>query len=133
MNDACGSCWWKEWREENVNPMRAHGVIWVLFAICLIVSFVLSGMEAAVFAVSRLRIRRQMHAGRRSAKALHDYLEHPENFLWTILVGNTVANFFILGWIVVILHHAFHGQHVWFVIVFGMVVFLFYTFFDLLP
>ncbi len=37
---------------------------------------------------------------------LHDYLEHPENFLWTILVGNTVANFLILGWLVARLHEA---------------------------
>jgi CBS domain containing-hemolysin-like protein len=113
--------------------MNLHGLIWFLFVICLVVSFVLSGMEAAVFALSRLRIRRQMHAGRRSAKVLHDYLEHPENFLWTILVGNTVANFIILGWIINILHDALRGRHVWFVIVFTMTVFLFYTFFDLLP
>ena len=113
--------------------MHLHGAIWVLFVICLIVSFVLSGMEAAVFALSRLRIRRQMHAGRRSAKALHDYLENPENFLWTILVGNTVANLIILGWVIVILHDALRGHHIWFVIVFSVGVFLFYTFFDLLP
>src|SRR5437763_3326954 len=99
--------------------MTAHGLIWLLFAGCLVVSFVLSGMEAAVFALSRLRIRRQMHAGRRSAKALHDYLEHPENFLWTILVGNTVANFFILGWVVIILHDALRGHQIWFVVLFS--------------
>src|SRR6185503_4344685 len=82
---------------------------------------------------SRLRIRRQMHAGRRSARVLHDYLENPENFLWTILVGNTVANFFILGWVVVILHDALRGHHIWFILVYAVSVFLFYTFFDLLP
>ena len=113
--------------------MNLNALIWVLFAVCLVVSFVLSGMEAAVFALSRLRIRRQMHAGRRSAKALHDYLEHPENFLWTILVGNTVANFIILGWVIKILHDALRGQRLWFIIIFTVIVFLFYTFFDLLP
>src|SRR5213594_3117532 len=104
--------------------MISHTLIWLLFATCLVLSFVLSGMEAAVFALSRLRIRRQMHAGRRSAKVLHDYLENPENFLWTILVGNTVANFIILGWIVKILHDALLGHPVWFVIVFALIVFL---------
>jgi CBS domain containing-hemolysin-like protein len=49
-------------------------------------------MEAGVFALSRLRIRQQMRAGNRGARALYEYLEHPENFLWTILVGNTIAN-----------------------------------------
>src|SRR5882762_316341 len=113
--------------------MRGHEIIWVVFAACLAVSFVLSGMEAGVFALSRLRIRQQMRAGRRSAKVLHDYLENPENFLWTILVGNTVANFLILGWLVAVLHHVFGHRHVWFIIVFAFLVFLFYALFDLLP
>src|SRR5438094_5714381 len=110
MNGACAKCWWK-----RLNSMNGHVIIWLLFAACLVLSFVLSGMEAAVFALSRLRIRRQMRAGRRSAKVLHGYLENPENFLWTILVGNTVANFFILGWMVKILHDALATPHLWFI------------------
>jgi len=113
--------------------MKAYELIWFLFAACLLLSFVLSGMEAGVFALSRLRIRQQMRAGKRSAQALHNYLEHPENFLWTILVGNTVANFIILGWLIAILHEAYRG-HVWrFVLVFSVAVFFFYVLFDLLP
>ncbi len=113
--------------------MRIAILIWCCFAACLVVSFVLSGMEAGVFALSRLRIRQQMRAGKSSARVLHDYLENPENFLWTILVGNTVANFLILGWIVSALHEAFRNQRVWFVVVFSLIVFLFYALFDLLP
>ncbi len=113
--------------------MNLHAFIWSLFAVCLILSFVLSGMEAGVFALSRLRIRRQMRAGKRSALVLHGYLENPENFLWTILVGNTVANFIILGWMVTILHQALGGHRVGFIVTFSFVVFLFYTVFDLLP
>jgi len=48
-----------------MNPL-----FWVLFIACLAVSFVLSGMEAGVFALSRLRIRQQVRAGRPSAKVL---------------------------------------------------------------
>lgn len=48
---------------------------------CLVLSFWLSGMEAGVLALSRLRIRQQMRAGRPSAKVLHQFLENPENFL----------------------------------------------------
>ncbi len=113
--------------------MATNPIIWSVFGVCLAVSFVLSGMEAGVFALSRLRIRQQMRAGRASAKVLHDYLEHPENFLWTILVGNTVANFLILGWLVVQLHEALGNYRVWFVVVFAAAVLLFYAFFDLLP
>jgi putative hemolysin len=90
-------------------------------------------MEAGVFALSRLRIRQLMRSGKRSAQLLHGYLEHPENFLWTILVGNTVANFIILGWLIAILHGVFQAHLVWFVVVFSVAVFLFYALFDLLP
>src|SRR5262250_788618 len=108
--------------------MQGHVLIWTDFVLCLALSFLLSGMEAGVFALSRLRIRQQVRAGRRSAKLLHDYLEHPENFLWTILVGNTVANFLILGWVIKILHDALKGQRLWFIVIFAAIVFLFYTF-----
>ncbi len=104
--------------------------IWVLFGICLVLSFVLSGMEAGVFALSRLRIRQQMRAGRPSARVLYRYLENPENFLWTILVGNTLANFIILGWLVVVLQTWFPNRYL-FVLVYAVAVFLFYACFDL--
>jgi CBS domain containing-hemolysin-like protein len=63
-----------------------------VFFVCLTISFFLSGMEAGVFALSRLRIRHLMRGGNRRARALYDYLENPETFLWTILLGNTLAN-----------------------------------------
>jgi putative hemolysin len=111
-----------------VNPL-----IWAIFVACLAVSFILSGMEAGVFALSRVRIRQQMRAGLASARVLHGYLEHPENFLWTILVGNTAANFLILGLLVARFHEALGKSRLWFVVVFSAAVFLFYAFFDLLP
>jgi CBS domain containing-hemolysin-like protein len=106
---------------------------WILLTLCLALSFLLSGMEAGVFALSRLRIRRLAHAGRPSARLLHGFLENPENFLWTILVGNTLANFIILGWVIVKLHEWLAAQHVLIVVIFAACVFLFYALFDLLP
>ena len=113
--------------------MTTNPLILTAFLACLAVSFILSGMEAGVFALSRLRIRQQMRAGKGSAKVLHEYLENPENFLWTILVGNTVANFLILGWLLAQLHQALGDYRIWFGVVFSVAVFLFYAFFDLLP
>jgi CBS domain containing-hemolysin-like protein len=113
--------------------MLNQSSLWVLFGGCLVISFVLSGMEAGVFALSRLRIRQRMRAGRRAARVLLQYLENPENFLWTILVGNTVANFFILGWLVVVLHAALWANLPLFIAAFSLVVFLFYALCDLLP
>ena len=113
--------------------MQINWLIWLVFTLCLGLSFLLSGMEAGVFALSRLRIRRLARSGRRSAQVLYEFLENPENFLWTILVGNTVANCFILGWGVVLLYRTLNGSRVEFVVVFSAIVFLLYAFLDLLP
>lgn len=66
---------------------------WLSIAGWLLVSFFLSGMEAGVFALSRLRVRQRARAGSGNARRLLAYMDRPEDFLWTILVGNTVANF----------------------------------------
>ena len=113
--------------------METRIVTGLFLAACLALSFLLSGLEAGVFALNRLRIRHLARAGRPSAKLLHDFLEHPENFLWTILVGNTLANFIILGWVVAALHDRFPGQYVLITGLFAVIVFLFYALFDLLP
>jgi len=113
--------------------IQEQPLIWALFCLCLLVSFALSGMEAGVFALSRLRIRQQMRAGRASAKLLYEYLENAESFLWTILVGNTLANVLSFGWLVVILRRVLDGNIAWFVVAYAVVVFLFYALFDLLP
>jgi CBS domain containing-hemolysin-like protein len=113
--------------------MTHEWIIWLFAWLCLIVSFVLSGMEAGVFALSRLRIRQQMRAGRRSAAVLHGYLENPENFLWTILVGNTIANLLILGWLVIVLHRVLEAHYAWFAPVYALILLVFYAVSDLLP
>ena len=113
--------------------MTSNILSWFIIAVCLGLSFLLSGMEAGVFALSRLRVRQQMRAGRASAKLLHGFLENPENFLWTILVGNTLVNCVILGWVVASLHGRFGGQWIVFTLLFALIVFLFYALFDLLP
>jgi putative hemolysin len=106
---------------------------WLVLTLCLLLSFLLSGMEAGVFALNRLRVRRLARAGKPSAKLLQGFLENPERFLWTIMVGNTLANFLILGWTLAKLHEWLPGQRNGVIGIFVAVVFLFYTFFDLLP
>lgn len=64
----------------------------IIFLASLALAFILSGMEAGVFSLSRWRIRHQMRSGNRRAGLLYGYLENPDEFLWTILVGNTVAS-----------------------------------------
>jgi putative hemolysin len=106
---------------------------WIGLGLCLLLSFLLSGMEAGVFALNRLRVRRLARAGKPSAKLLNGFLENPEKFLWTILVGNTLANFLILGFALVKIHEWFLGNRILIIVVFAVTVFLFYAFCDLLP
>src|SRR5215204_1034337 len=104
-----------------------------VFALCLALAFLLSGMEAGVLALSRIRIRQQMRAGNRRAEALHRYLENPESFLWTILVGNTLASFVALSSGAMFLYRRLGGQPLLLFIMFLAGVLLFYTLFELLP
>jgi CBS domain containing-hemolysin-like protein len=96
-------------------------------------SFLFSGFEAGIFALNRLRIRQLMRQGNPKARRLLGYLEQPENFLWTILVGNTLANFAAVGLSLAGLHLCLENHPVWFWIAFFAVVFLLFAVGDLLP
>ncbi len=68
-----------------------------IFLFCVALSFLLSGMEAGVLALSQIRIRQMGKKGHHRAELLGRYLQQPENFLWTILIGNTISNFIVLA------------------------------------
>src|SRR5258708_27537446 len=97
---------------------------WLVLVLCLLLSFLLSGVEAGVFALNRLRVRRLARAGKPTARLLNGFLENPEKFLWTILVGNTLANFLILGFTLAKIHEWFIGNDVLIIAVFAATVFL---------
>jgi CBS domain containing-hemolysin-like protein len=65
--------------------------------LCVTLSFLFSGMETGVLALNRFRIRQRMRSGDRRAAVLHGFLQNPEDFLWTVLVGNTMVNFVIFS------------------------------------
>lgn len=105
----------------------------LLLGLSLALSFLFSGMESGVFALNRLRIRQLMRAGNRHATVLHGFLQNSENFLWTIFVGNTVANFTIFTLAVLALDHWFKAWPIAQLLLFVFAVFLFFIFFELLP
>jgi CBS domain containing-hemolysin-like protein len=72
-------------------------LILLALLVCGALSFLFSGMETGVLALNRFRIRQLMRTGDRRAAVLNRFLQNPENFLWSILVGNTVANFIIFS------------------------------------
>ncbi len=93
----------------------------------------MSGMEAGVQAISRLRVRQWVRQGNRKARVLNNFLERPENFLWTILVGNTMANFVAVCVLMIGLYEQFAGYPWLIASVLAVLLFLFYSFCDLLP
>jgi len=113
--------------------MKNSLIIALVLAVSFLVSFFMSGMEAGVFALSRLRIRQLMRAGKPRARVLHGYLENPENFLWTIFLGNTLANFVAVALAVIVLFQQFSSRPAVFWLLFVAGAFLFYSFFELLP
>ena len=78
-----------------------NSALFIFIVAGLAFSFFFSGMEAGVFALSRVRIRRLVRAGNVNAKRLNRYLDEPEEFLWTILAGNTLANFAVASLVVI--------------------------------
>jgi CBS domain containing-hemolysin-like protein len=108
-------------------------LLFIVLPLCLATSFLCAGMEAGIFTLGRWRIAQQMRAGQARAARLYAYLQNTENFLWTILVGNTIALFFAMWIIAVALIQAFPGRNVLFWVTFLGAAFVFYAFCDLLP
>jgi putative hemolysin len=105
----------------------------ILILACLTASFLMSGMEAGVLALSRLRVRQWVRQGNGRARTLNEFLDRPENFLWTILVGNTLANIVVVCVLVATLHKYLAGYPWLIVVLLAVAFFAFYMFCDLLP
>ena len=105
----------------------------VIIGLCAVLSFLFSGMEAGVLALSRLRIRQLMRSGNQNAVVLHGYLARPEDFLWTILVGNTLTNFAMVALAAMLLHNCLEKWPAALALCFLAAMFLVYAFCELLP
>jgi CBS domain containing-hemolysin-like protein len=90
-------------------------------------------METGVLALNRFRVRQRMRTGDRRALVLHGFLENPENFLWTILVGNTVVNFIIFSLGAMQLYYWTGDRPVLWALVFMLAVYIFYIVCELAP
>jgi len=114
--------------------MTDHNILVALVAlVCIALSFLFSGMESGVLALNRFRIRQRMRTGDRRAAVLHGFLQNPENFLWTILVGNTVVNFIIFSLGSMQLYQWLGDRPILWVLVFLLAVFVFYIVCELAP
>jgi len=61
-------------------------------ALCLLVSFVYSGIEAGLLSLNRVRLRSRLRAGDQRAARLDRLLAHPERLLVTVLLVTNFAD-----------------------------------------
>ncbi|MBL9178736.1 MAG: DUF21 domain-containing protein [Verrucomicrobiaceae bacterium] len=85
-------------------------MIWLLLLILLTLSFMLSGLESAVLAVSRVRVRHAASGGDRRARRLLPLLEDRDALIGCITVANHMTN---LAAFVVMALPLLHDDSLW--------------------
>jgi putative hemolysin len=82
---------------------------WILFIVCLAVSFVFSGTEAGLLSLNRLRLRQLSRTGDLHAIRLWRLVEEPSRLFITVLcvtgLANIIAMLILASWF----EHAFKG------------------------
>lgn len=64
--------------------------------LCMVVSFIFSGIEAGIFSVNRVRLAHRARQGDRAAVTLQGLLAKPDRMLITVLFVTNLANIFAL-------------------------------------
>lgn len=67
-------------------------MIWIAVLVCLLISFVFSGIEAGILSVNRVRLRHQFKMHDRAAIKLQSLLARPERLLVTVLSVTNLMN-----------------------------------------
>ena len=82
----------------------------LLFGVCLLVSFLYSGIEAGLVSLNRARLRSRIHQGDPAAIRLGRLLAHPGRLLATVLI---VTNFADVAALVILTHALFMRYGGW--------------------
>lgn len=67
-------------------------MIWLIIALCCLVTFVFNGIESGILAVNRVRLAHHARQKDRAAIKLETMLEHPDRLLITVLMVTNFAN-----------------------------------------
>src|SRR5881398_1411824 len=67
-------------------------MIWLLVALCWIISFLFAGIEAGLLALDPVRLRHRAKGGDRSARRLQEMLKQPDRLLVTVLLVTNAAD-----------------------------------------
>ena len=71
-------------------------ILWILVIVCLLISFVFSGIEAGILSVNRVRLRHQAKLRDRAALRLQRLLKNPERLLLTVVIVTSLSNIFAI-------------------------------------
>lgn len=97
---------------------------WIAIAVCLLVSFIFSGIEAGIFSVSRVRLAHQAKQKEPAALKLERLLSRPDRLLVTVLVVTNLANISALILATTLLVERFGVSGYWFALAIYLPVFL---------
>ena len=67
-------------------------MIWAAIAVCLLVSFIFSGIEAGILSMNRVRLKHRLKLRDRAAITLNRLLDRPERLLVTVLLVTNLMN-----------------------------------------
>src|SRR5260370_30379577 len=67
-------------------------MIWLLVALCWIISFLFAGIEAGVIGLEPVRLRHRAKSGDRGARRLQEMLKEPDRLLVTVLLVTNAAD-----------------------------------------
>lgn len=99
-------------------------MIWIAIGLCLLVSFVFSGIEAGIFSVSRVRLAHHAKQKEPAALKLERLLSHPDRLLVTVLVVTNFANISALILVTTMLVERFGNNGYWIALAIYLPVFL---------
>ena len=71
-------------------------MIWLLVALCWMISFLFSGIEAGLLALNPVRLRHRAKSGDRGAQRLQRMLKQPERLFITVLLVTNAADIIAL-------------------------------------
>src|SRR5438874_12666812 len=67
-------------------------MIWLVVALCWIISFLFAGIEAGLLALNPVRLRHCANSGDRGARRLQEMLKEPDRLLITVLLVTNAAD-----------------------------------------
>ena len=88
----------------------------IISLVALVLSFYFSGTETAFISVNRVRIELWRRKKNKTAELIVRFLRQPENFIYTTLIGNNLANITLASFATLYFHRYLDEKVTWLLI-----------------